>query len=200
MRMLPGLRIGATTCLGLALLTGCSSRADARGALNAPTEASADPRTGHPSPPTSTAGAAVPPVHTPAAPDAATPPPPPQADPKTGEVPGSLPELKLSLVGMHIGGGPNDAETKRPFIEAIEKGFTAMRSCYSEVEDPAKGGTFGVDLRVDRIGGRPSIQALRTVMKGERFKTCVQQAFEGLEFSRPSKPTVLSASVQFILE
>lgn len=198
--MLPGFRIDATV-LGFVLLTGCSSRVDARGAVTVPaTEPSADLSSGRAAPLVSETTAPVQPAHAPAANTEAAPPPAPPADPTTGEVPRSLPELKVSLVGMHIGGGPNDTETKRPFIEAIEKGYAGMRNCYSDVEDPSKGGTFGVDLRVDRSGGRPGVQAVRTVMKGERFKSCVRQVFEGLEFSRPSKPTVLSASVRFSLE
>ena len=59
----------------------------------------------------------------------------------------SLPELKVHLSGMHIGGGPNDEVSKRPFISAIEGAFDAMRVCYKKAEDPAHGGTFGVDLK-----------------------------------------------------
>lgn len=102
---------------------------------------------------------------------------------------------------MHIGGGPNDAATKRPFIEAVEHGFDAMRACYGQSEEPDKGGTFGVDLRVERSGGHPTLQATRTVMKGERLKTCLEHAFLQLEFGPPPKgPTVLSASIRFALE
>jgi hypothetical protein len=125
----------------------------------------------------------------------------PAPDPKTGEVPPGLPELKLQLSGLHIGGGPNDAVTKRPFIEVLESGFDAMRLCYAQVEQPEKGGTFSVDLRVERAGGHPTLQAVRTIMKGDRFRSCIEAAFRGLEFARPVKgQTVLSASVRFALE
>jgi hypothetical protein len=101
---------------------------------------------------------------------------------------------------MHIGGGPNDAETKRPFISAIETGFDRMRMCYQKAEEPTKGGTFGVDLRIERQGGHPKVQAVRTAMKGEALRACLEQAFLGLEFGKPLKgATVLSASVYFEL-
>jgi hypothetical protein len=102
---------------------------------------------------------------------------------------------------MHIGGGPNDTLTKRPFIQAIEAGFDSMRACYRKAEIPTKGGTFGVDLRVERDGGKPSVQAVRTVMKGDELRQCLEGAFHGLSFGKPSKgPTVLSVSVHFSLE
>ncbi|MGC4068951.1 MAG: hypothetical protein QM784_30760 [Polyangiaceae bacterium] len=112
----------------------------------------------------------------------------------------ALPELKIKLTGMHIGGGPNDALTKRPFIQAIEAGFDAMRACYRSAEVPTKGGTFGVDLRVEREGGNPSVQSVRTAMKGDELRQCLEGAFRGLSFGKPNKPTVLSVSVHFSLE
>jgi hypothetical protein len=75
-----------------------------------------------------------------------------------------------------------------------------MQACYADAEEPAKGGTFGLDLRVNRSGGHPTVQAVRATMKGDKFKACVQRAFQGLEFSRPGRPTVLSVSVRFVLE
>jgi hypothetical protein len=113
----------------------------------------------------------------------------------------ALPELKVKLTGMHIGGGPNDALTKRPFIEVIEAAFDGMRQCYRKAEEPMKGGTFGVDLRIEREGGHPTVQAIRTAMKGDAMRTCLEEAFSGLTFGKPAKgATVLSASVYFTLE
>jgi hypothetical protein len=101
---------------------------------------------------------------------------------------------------MHIGGGPNDVETKRPFISVIEGGFERMRLCYQKAEEPGKGGTFGVDLRIEREGGHPTVQAVRTAMKGDELRRCLEGAFQSLEFGKPAKgATVLSASVHFEL-
>lgn len=190
-----------TVALAL-VMVGCSPHAEARPVPNTPAKSATDSGQGNAATgnaaPNGPASASAP-VRGTVATDA--PPPPPPPDPKTGELPKSLPELKLSLVGMHIGGGPNDAETKRPFIAAIEQGFDAMRTCYSRVAEPEKGGTFGVDLRVERAGGHPQLQAVRTVMKGDEFKACLEGVFRELEFVRPVKgPTVLSASVRFSLE
>ena len=119
----------------------------------------------------------------------------------TGESPRALPELELQLSGLHIGGGPNDAVTKRPFVETLESGFEAMRACYPKIEQPEKGGTFGVDLRVERSGGHPSIESVRTAMRGDAFKACIEGAIRALDFGRPPQgtTTVLSASVRFSL-
>jgi hypothetical protein len=82
----------------------------------------------------------------------------------------ALPELKLHLSGMHIGGGPNDEVTKRPFIQAIESAFEPMRACYKKSDDPAHGGTFGVDLKIPHHGGKAEIQQVRTALKGEGLR------------------------------
>lgn len=113
----------------------------------------------------------------------------------------ALPELKLHLSGMHIGGGPNDEATKRPFIQAIEGAFEAMRACYKKSEDPTRGGTFGVDLKIPNHGGKPELQQVRTAMKGEPLRECLQNAFRGISFGPPPKgPTVVSVSVRFTLD
>lgn len=110
----------------------------------------------------------------------------------------SLPELKVQLSGMHIGGGPNDEVNKRPFIHAIEGSFDAMRGCYKKAEDPARGGTFGVDLKIGRKGGLPDVQQVRTALKGDSLRTCLEQTFRGIQFSAPPKgPTIVSVSVRF---
>lgn len=217
-------RIGELV-LSLSLLTACSAKADARpaprvvqpgspnragkehSALDPTTPATPERGPSASSTPTTPDQEQGPSASAPGQVSDASPPPRdvnppavPPVDPKTGETPRSLPELKVSLSGLHIGGGPNDSATKRPFIEAIQRGYGAMQACYPSAEEPAKGGTFGVDLRVGRSGGHPTIQSVRAVMKGEKFKACVQRAFEELQFSRPNKPTVLSVSVRFALE
>lgn len=110
----------------------------------------------------------------------------------------SLPELKVQLSGMHIGGGPNDEVNKRPFIHAIESSFDAMRVCYKKAEDPTRGGTFGVDLKIGRKGGLADVQQVRTALKGDSLRSCLEQTFKGIQFSAPPKgPTVVSVSVRF---
>lgn len=101
---------------------------------------------------------------------------------------------------MHIGGGPNDESTKRPFIQAIEGSFESMRACYKKSDDPSRGGTFGVDLKIAHHGGKPELQQVRTAMKGEGLRECLENAFRGISFAAPPKgPTVVSVSVKFSL-
>jgi hypothetical protein len=99
---------------------------------------------------------------------------------------------------MHIGGGPNDATSKAPFKRAIEPHFEQFLACYREVEEPLKGGTFGVDLLVGREGGGAELRQPRTGMRGQAFRDCMLKALNAIEFERPPKgPTVVSYSVKF---
>lgn len=117
--------------------------------------------------------------------------------PDAGPPAPSLPEVSVHNVGLHIGGGPNDDASKRPFREAIEPHFDDFLKCYRQVERPEKGGTFGVDLYVGRHGGKPEVRQPRTIMKGKAFRDCMLQVFSSIEFHRPEKPTVISYSLRF---
>jgi hypothetical protein len=109
-----------------------------------------------------------------------------------------LPELKVHLSGMHIGGGPNDDVSKRPFIQAIEAAYDSLRVCYKKAEDPTQGGTFGVDLKIAARGGTPELQQVRTALKGESLRECIGTVFKGIEFAPPPKGrTIVSVSVRF---
>ncbi|HTA90203.1 MAG TPA: hypothetical protein VK745_11525 [Polyangiaceae bacterium] len=109
-----------------------------------------------------------------------------------------LPELKVENIGLHVGGGPNDAETKAPFQRAIADRFPAFLDCYRKNEDPAKGGRFGIDLHIARGGGHPRIEQPRTAMRGPEFRACVSAAFESVEFDKPRRgPTTISYSLHF---
>jgi hypothetical protein len=109
----------------------------------------------------------------------------------------SLPEVTVQNVGLHIGGSANDDAAKAPYKRAIEPHFDAFRSCYVEVEEPGKGGTFGVDLFIGRDGGKPEVRQPRTGIKGQKFRECMVQAFEAIAFEKPKAPTVISYSVRF---
>lgn len=111
-----------------------------------------------------------------------------------------LPELKVENIGLHIGGGPNDAETKAPFSSAIARHFPAFMACYRKSEDPAQGGRFGVDLHIARGGGRARLEQPRTALRGGDFRACLSQVFESVEFAPPKRgPTTLSYSLRFTL-
>ena len=116
----------------------------------------------------------------------------------SGQPPPPLPEVVVESVGMHIGGGQNDEAEKAPFKAAIEPHFADFRRCYVHIEQPGKGGTFGVDLFVDRDGGNAEVRQPRTGMVGEKFRSCVVDVFRSIDFERPRKgPTVLSYSLRF---
>jgi len=111
-----------------------------------------------------------------------------------------LPELKVENIGLHIGGGPNDAETKSPFLSAVAERFPAFMDCYRKNEDPAQGGRFGVDLHVARSGGHPRVEQPRTSLRGPDFRACLSAVFESVEFKKPKQgPTTLSYSLRFTL-
>jgi hypothetical protein len=112
----------------------------------------------------------------------------------------SLPELKVENIGLHIGGGPNDAETKAPFLRAVAERFPSFMDCYRQSEDPAQGGRFGIDLHVARGGGRARLEQPRTALRGSEFRACLSQVFAAVEFQKPKRgPTTISYSLRFLL-
>jgi|SRR5690606_6650512 len=111
----------------------------------------------------------------------------------------ALPELTFEHLGMHIGGEPNDAESKRPWLDSIDAGKSALLSCYRFVDDPRKGGSYGVDLYVTTSGGAPEVRASRQKLGGEEFDRCMRDAFSQVKFHKPQRPTVLSYSLLFRL-
>ncbi len=193
-------RLGSLGLVIASLLGGCATCPPCESKLaKAETCSATDtPSSGEP-----TAAPVAAPSPAPSAPAAALPPAPssapPPSDPPAAPA-GSLPEVKVSAVGLHIGGGPNDDATKAPYLRAIEKSFDAFRGCFTKVEDPVKAGTFGVDLHIGREGGRALVKQPRTGMKGAGFRDCVLKAFEQVEFEKPKKgPTVISYSIKFTL-
>jgi len=111
-----------------------------------------------------------------------------------------LPELKVENIGLHIGGGPNDAETKAPFLSAVAERFPSFMDCYRKNEDPATGGRFGVDLHIARAGGHARLEQPRTVLRGAEFRACLTSVFEAVEFQKPKKgATTISYSLRFQL-
>lgn len=112
----------------------------------------------------------------------------------------ALPELRVEALGMHVGGGTNTPEEKAPFHRALERRFPAFLECYRAVEDPWAGGSFGVDIKIARAGGAPTVEQPRTRIRGSAFRDCMLAAFEKVQFEKPKAgPTVLSYSVMFSL-
>lgn len=111
---------------------------------------------------------------------------------------GPMPKVKVENIGMHIGGGPNDAETKAPIHRSVEPHFDELRRCFARAEDPKKGGTFGVDLMIEKDGGKADVSKPRTSLEGKSFKDCVVGVFEAIDFQKPRKgKTKVSYSIRF---
>ena len=109
-----------------------------------------------------------------------------------------IPNVKVANIGMHIGGGPHDAVTKAPIKTSVEPHFDELRKCWAKVDDPKKGGDFGLDLLIDRAGGKAKVSHPRTSLKGAGFKECLVAVFEAIDFKKPrGGTTTVSYSVRF---
>jgi hypothetical protein len=101
---------------------------------------------------------------------------------------------------MHIGGGANDADSKKPWLQDIESATIPILRCYRRVRNPGAGGSYGIDLYVGRGGGSPEIRGSRQKIGDEDFDACMQEAFRSIRFHSPERPTVVSYSLLFQLE
>jgi len=109
----------------------------------------------------------------------------------------ALPAVEVKNIGMHIGGGPNDKATKSPIHRSVNPHMEAFQRCYAKVEEPKKG-DFGVDLRIEREGGKAKASHPRTSLKGDDFKQCVMDVFGEIDFLKPKTgTTVVSYSLRF---
>lgn len=110
------------------------------------------------------------------------------------------PEVPVDVanIGLHIGGGPNDDVTKAPIVKSIEPHFPAFRGCFAKADDPKKKGDFGVDLAIERDGGKAKVTKPRTAIGGDAFRTCVMDVFESVDFQKPrGGKTIASYSLRF---
>jgi hypothetical protein len=99
---------------------------------------------------------------------------------------------------MHVGGGKNDAAEKAPIKRSVEPHMEAFAKCFAKVEDPTKNGDFGVDLRIEKDGGKAKVSHPRTSLKGDDFKACVLGVFEAVDFEKPKGgTTTVSYSLRF---
>jgi hypothetical protein len=106
--------------------------------------------------------------------------------------------VKIENIGMHIGGGPNDAVNKAPIADSVAPHFDEVRACWARVDDRARGGDFGVDLLIQPDGGRAKVTNPRTAIHPEAFKECVVAVFEKIDFQKPRKGlTMVSYSLRF---
>jgi non-ribosomal peptide synthetase component F len=123
------------------------------------------------------------------------------AAPSASAVASAIPPPQLVLVeniGMHIGGGPNDAVTKAPIAQSVAPHFDALRACWSQVDDATRAGDFGVDLLIPAEGGAATVSHPRTNLRPDAFKDCVVGVFTGIDFAKPrGGRTTVSYSLRF---
>jgi hypothetical protein len=121
-----------------------------------------------------------------------------QPPPAASAQPPALPHVKVENIGMHIGGGPNDAINKAPIADSMAPHLDEVRACWTRVDGPARGGDFGVDLLIQPEGGRAKVTNPRTGIHGDAFKSCVVAVFEQVDFRKPLKGlTMVSYSLRF---
>jgi hypothetical protein len=112
----------------------------------------------------------------------------------------SVPAAAVTVenIGMHIGGGPNDAVSKAPIGGSVTPHFGELGACWAQVGDPARGGDFGVDLLIPAEGGRATVSHPRTTLGPEGFRDCVVAVFTAIDFARPrTGRTTVSYSLRF---
>jgi len=108
-----------------------------------------------------------------------------------------LPDVEVKNIGMHIGGGPNDAETKAPIKQSVEPHFDAIKACYAKA-DEQKQGDVSLDLKIDRSGGKAQLNKYKSAIPGKEFERCISELFTGIDFKKPKTgTTVVSYSLRF---
>lgn len=182
----------------MALAGACAERATPA----APADGSAAPAPVATSDPATVAESAEPATEAPVEASAAVEPAGPSEGGAAGEADdrSAEPEVEVEVknIGMHIGGGPNDKETKAPIKISVEPHFEAFERCFAKADDPTKGGDFGVDLRIEREGGTAKVTEPRTAIKGDAFEDCVLAVFQAIDFQKPKGgATVVSYSLRF---
>ncbi len=167
-------------------------------ACNAPSSgnAASTPPLAPPEQPSDAAALAIP-----SAPDA-TPPDaggaPSDAAPEAAPVPAASIRVTVENIGMHIGGGPNDAATKAPIGNSVSPHFGELRACWAQVGDPSRGGDFGVDLLIPAEGGRAAVSHPRSILGPDAFRDCVVGVFAAIDFQRPKTGrTTVSYALHF---
>jgi hypothetical protein len=104
--------------------------------------------------------------------------------------------VTVKYIGMHIGGGPNDAATKAPFERVLAGAFAAAAECCSSTACGT--GTFGLDLLIGKDGGRAEVTGMRTALPDAAAR-CIESAFAAVQFATPRHgATKLSYSIRLV--
>jgi hypothetical protein len=109
-----------------------------------------------------------------------------------------VPDVEVKNIGMHIGGGPNDNETKAPIKKSVEPHMEAFARCFAKADVQDKAGDVSVDLKIEAAGGKAELKKYKSGIDGAAFESCVRDTFAGIEFLKPKTgATVVSYSLRF---
>lgn len=134
---------------------------------------------------------------------AVSPTPSPSVDASAADAPAPVeasapPAVRVENIGMHIGGGPNDAVSKAPIANSVAPHLDEVRACWAQIADPSRGGDFGVDLLIPADGGRAAVSHPRTSLGPDAFRDCVVAVFSTIDFLKPrTGRTTVSYSLRF---
>jgi hypothetical protein len=121
-----------------------------------------------------------------------------QPDAAPSSTPAPAPAVKLTTIGMHVGGGPYDEPTKEPMKRSVEPRFADLARCWKHVARPGQA-DVGVDLVIEATGGKARVSNPRSTIKSDEFIACVVAFYESVDFQRPKNgKTVVSYSVRFV--
>ena len=121
----------------------------------------------------------------------------PEPEPAVEPEPEEESSLEVKTIGLHVGGGPNDSETRGRYVSIIETKLAEFKKCHVLTPDTNKKASFGVDLLLPAKGGRPQVKDYRTSLKGRDFQACVLGTFGQIRFPEVPRPTVISYSLLF---
>ncbi|MFO0736035.1 MAG: hypothetical protein U0270_09155 [Labilithrix sp.] len=111
---------------------------------------------------------------------------PPAPPPVVDAGPPPKPKVKVQYIGMHVGGGPFDDATKKPFETTLAPHHPAAAECWAKHITKNKPFDMGVDLLIEASGGHPKVSNPRVRFeKGEedgQFIPCIIAVFEAVDF------------------
>jgi hypothetical protein len=95
-------------------------------------------------------------------------------------------QVKVQYIGMHVGGGPFDDATKKPFETVLAPHHPEAAECWAKHVTKTKPFDVGVDLLIEASGGHPKVSNPRVRFeKGDddgQFVPCIVGVFESVDF------------------
>ncbi len=80
---------------------------------------------------------------------------------------------------------------------SVEPHFDDIKQCYAKASEQ-KQGDVSIDLKIDRQGGKATVNKFRSGIPGEAFEVCLTELFSAIDFRKPKTgTTVVSYSLRF---